>query len=326
MKTGLLTFFLFITWFAVPLTGTAKTYSLSTPSGGDFSLPLAGHKKFNTSELRGSNLFIVFGFTHCKSVCPLTLNRLKSTYSLLSREDKKNVKVLFVSVDNERDNLEALKNYVTAFDSSFLSGTTNDKDLKKILERFGARYYRYKTKNKNILVDHTSDIYVINKKGVWADTLSFDASPEDLLGSLKKSDSIENFEQRFPNSRQLELIKPAKPCIFENAQCELNILKNKFTLSLSEFPLKTDKKFSVQLKTCHSDSELVPVEGDFTGVELYMGYIRPSFKSVDPSLYALEVSLPVCELKKMNWLLTLVFKHKNGHHYATQVKLKTEDL
>ena len=302
----------------------AKTLVLSSPKGGDFKLPLAEKKYFDTSKLKEHSVVVVFGFTQCKSICPLTMNRLKEAFLQLSAEEQAKTKILLVSVDNERDDLAKTQAYAQAFHPQLSGSTTNDVQLKKILSQFGARYYRYRTPNKTLLVDHTSDIYIVNRKGIWAKTLSFDASAEQVLASLKEAENIKNFEERFPKSKPLQLVKNNR-CDLSKTDCLLKVGANEFTVSLSPRPAKLQQKMKLILKPNKTPTTSAPFEVDLQGIELNMGYLRPQLVKTSEGQYEASFELPFCELKKMNWVLTFIFSNDTKQDLAGQLQLTSTE-
>lgn len=304
--------------------GFAKTLVLDSPRGGEFKLPLADKKFFDTSKLKDHSIVLVFGFTQCKSICPLTMNHLKEAFVKLSPEEQAKTKILFVSVDNERDDLAKAQAYAQAFHPQFSGSTAEDPVLKKVLSQFGARFYRYRTPNKTLLVDHTSDIYVVNKKGIWAKTLSFDSSAEQILLALKEAENIKSFEERFPKSKPLQLSKN-KACDLSKADCLLKIGKSEFKVSLSPRPAKLQQKMNLVLTPTDSSTDLNPTEVDLQGIELNMGYLRPQFKKSSEGFYTASFELPFCELKKMNWVLTFIFSAETKQNFAGQLQLTSTE-
>ena len=128
-------------------TSFAKTLVFSSPQGGDFKIGFNAQESIQTKKLRGSNIILLFGYTQCKSVCPFSLRNIKSALDQMSLESKRNIKVVFISVDNERDQFQKIKEFLKPFGSEFIGTSGKDSDLKKILARFGARHYRFKTEN-----------------------------------------------------------------------------------------------------------------------------------------------------------------------------------
>ena len=85
-----------------------------TPHGAPFSL----------DHVKGQPVAVVFGFTHCPDVCPTTLLDWSNVLATLG-SDGDELKVLFVSVDSERDTPEALKAYMASFDPRIVALTGN---------------------------------------------------------------------------------------------------------------------------------------------------------------------------------------------------------
>ena len=67
-------------------------------------------------------MLLAFGFTHCAAVCPITLATLAQARKQLGARPTQ-VQVVFVTVDPERDDAARMKDYLAAFDPSFVGGT-----------------------------------------------------------------------------------------------------------------------------------------------------------------------------------------------------------
>lgn len=102
---------------AVPFNGmdisNAKSYAQ------DFRLTDHEGRTRTLADFRGKTVVLFFGYLQCPNYCPVTLARLAETMELLGA-DAKRVQVLFVTLDPERDLPQALKEYVTTFNPSFL--------------------------------------------------------------------------------------------------------------------------------------------------------------------------------------------------------------
>ena len=87
--------------------------------GGDFTLTDGSGKPFALSSLKGKAVILSFGFTNCPDVCPTEL--LTYSDALKQLGDKaKDVAVVFVSVDYERDTPELIGKYVAQFNPHFI--------------------------------------------------------------------------------------------------------------------------------------------------------------------------------------------------------------
>ncbi len=110
---------------------------------------------------------IFFGFTHCPDVCPTTLAELKGAYKILAERQITNTpKVLFVSVDPERDTNQTLKDYIHFFNPEFNAATGNDANLLALTSQVGVAFHigAHETGDMNYTVDHTAAIFVVNPK------------------------------------------------------------------------------------------------------------------------------------------------------------------
>jgi protein SCO1 len=71
-------------------------------------------KPVTATDYRGKVVILYFGFTHCPDECPTTLANLAGAlHALGSRAN--DVRVLFVTVDPDRDDLPTLRKYVETF-------------------------------------------------------------------------------------------------------------------------------------------------------------------------------------------------------------------
>ncbi len=138
--------------------------------GGDFTLTDGQGKPFALSSLKGKVVLLSFGFTHCPDVCPTELLTFSDALKQLGA-DAKDVAVVFVSVDYERDTPELIGKYVSQFNPDFI-GLTDDKDGKRIpLIKQQYRIVSAKTEIKSDTVynmDHTAGAYILDKDGETA--------------------------------------------------------------------------------------------------------------------------------------------------------------
>ncbi len=136
----------------------------------DFSLINQDGKKVKFSDFKGKYLLVFFGYTYCPDVCPTSMLRISDVLEELG-DYKKYVKVLFISVDPERDTPEALKKFISFYDKTgkYIVGLTGKpEEIKKVAKQFRAFYQKVPVKNKEVgyLVDHSAYIYLVDPKGI----------------------------------------------------------------------------------------------------------------------------------------------------------------
>lgn len=89
---------------------------LTTDDGASYSLA-----KDTTKPLT----LVFFGYTRCPDVCPTVLSSIASGLAKLTKAQRKDVQVLFITSDPDRDTGPVLHRYLERFDPSFL-GLTGD--------------------------------------------------------------------------------------------------------------------------------------------------------------------------------------------------------
>lgn len=102
---------------AAPFNGVDISHATSYAQ--DFRLTDHDGRIRSLADFRGKAVVLFFGYLQCPNFCPVTLARLAETMRLLGA-DAQRVQVLFVTLDPERDQPQALREYVTNFHPSFL--------------------------------------------------------------------------------------------------------------------------------------------------------------------------------------------------------------
>ena len=133
-------------------------------SVGEFALTDASGKAFSRDRLAGQWTFLVFGYTSCPDVCPITLSELAKVYQLLkTRPDSpKNVQVVFISVDPARDNPDALQSFTRFFDPDIIAATGPIPELNRLSDSLGAFHRRLTEQGEEYRVEHSADVWLIN--------------------------------------------------------------------------------------------------------------------------------------------------------------------
>ena len=135
-----------------------------------FSLVDQHGQPFDRERLKGKWTFLFFGYTHCPDVCPVTLAVLQQVAQALRASPKgaRDVQIVFVSVDPERDTPARLAEYVRYFDDEFVGATGNAVDLDVLTRQLGIVHMRLQpSEDGNYLVDHTAAILLTDPEARW---------------------------------------------------------------------------------------------------------------------------------------------------------------
>jgi protein SCO1/2 len=123
---------------------------------------------FSLDSLQGNVVLLFFGYTNCPDVCPTTLAELRQLRSQITDKADK-VKVVYVTVDPERDTVARLKEFLPVFDPTFTGVRMNSIDLETVKQAYGVIaekvYYDAQDPAKGYSVDHTARTYLIGPRG-----------------------------------------------------------------------------------------------------------------------------------------------------------------
>jgi protein SCO1/2 len=158
-------------------------------SGADFgrTLELTGHdgKPRTLADFRGKVVVLFFGYTHCPDICPTTLADTAAVMKKLG-PDAARVRVLFVTLDPERDTPEIMAKYVPAFDAGFLGLSGDAAATQRAAKEFKIFYEKRPGGAPGAYtVDHSAQSYVLDTKGQLRLFVRHDRIAQDLEEDLR---------------------------------------------------------------------------------------------------------------------------------------------
>ncbi len=144
-----------------PLHAIDITWQHAAP---DFHLADASGQARSLADFRDKVTVVFFGYTHCPEVCPTTLADLASAMRQLG-PDAKQVQVIFITLDPERDTPQVLGKFVPYFDPSFLGLAGDAQATARAAQSFGVNYSKHPEPGGNYTIDHGDSTYLIGKGG-----------------------------------------------------------------------------------------------------------------------------------------------------------------
>lgn len=172
--------------FAKPASFRGTTFGEPYPQASEFTLTRSDGTSLRLSELRGDVVLLFFGYTSCPDVCPTTMAELKVALAELNTEDAARVKVLFVTVDPERDTPARMQEYVDQFNTDFIGLSGTQAELEKIWQAYGVyREIVTSASAAGYTVDHTARVTLIDPQGNMRVSFGFDTPVEDIVHDLK---------------------------------------------------------------------------------------------------------------------------------------------
>ena len=154
--------------------------------GGDFELTSQLKQPYSSIQSRGKVIMLFFGFTHCPDVCPNTLSTVQTVLGQLGKQAE-HVQPIFISVDPQRDTPEVLKSYLQYFGNNFIGLTGTNQEIDKVIEQFNGFYsYEGNVSEGQYTVDHTTNLYIINKMGEVTNIMPYGLPPEAITEVIQK--------------------------------------------------------------------------------------------------------------------------------------------
>jgi protein SCO1/2 len=141
-------------------------------------------KPVTAQDFRGKVVALYFGYTHCPDVCPATLANLTD---MAGKVHSPELRILFVTVDPDRDTDQVLSDYAKAFSPQVvgLRGTANQ--LADLARRYRVAYEVKRGPPYEVM--HSNAVFFFDRDGrarlVTTDTTDTAAMAEDVKRLLK---------------------------------------------------------------------------------------------------------------------------------------------
>jgi protein SCO1 len=155
--------------------GIGAPFKLAATSGGEFS----------SADLKGRPYLVFFGFTRCPEVCPTTLSDISTWLDALG-PDGKEIKAVFISIDPERDTVASLKDYLSSFNEQIIGLTGTPDQIAAVAKEYRVYYAKHPLKDGDYTMDHSAVIYLMDRQGRLAGTLTYGDSKDDAVAKLRR--------------------------------------------------------------------------------------------------------------------------------------------
>lgn len=186
LTAGLLTYLLIHSFYFQVYEFHGISYNKEAP---DFELTSHNGNVTHLADMKGDYVLITFGYTNCPDVCPTTLSALNNTVKELS-ELKDDVRVLFITVDPERDDQTRLSEYIPFFNKSFLGLTGGEDRITEIASSYSVFFEKeYNDSKAGYFMNHTPAVYLVDRTGKLSLIYPYDRiDPEKIALDIKHMD------------------------------------------------------------------------------------------------------------------------------------------
>lgn len=148
-----------------------------------FSLVDTRGKPRTLGDYRGQVVVMYFGFLHCPDACPSSLHKLALVVKRLGPVATQ-VRVLFVTLDPERDSPTLLRRYVSGFDPRFIGLTGTSAQVDQAASSFHVQYARVPLEG-GYTINHSTATLVLDRTGRLRLVGAADATVEDLVHDIR---------------------------------------------------------------------------------------------------------------------------------------------
>ena len=159
-----------------PLGVTGQEFALASSQGGTFT----------QNELRGTPSLVFFGYTFCPDVCPTTLAETTAWRAALDLAPE-DLRIIFVTVDPERDTPEMVKEYVEAYDPSIIGLVGSPEQTENAKKAFGVFSEKVgEPDDPYYLVNHSALTFMIDENGQFVGTIAYQEAQETAVAKVKR--------------------------------------------------------------------------------------------------------------------------------------------
>lgn len=152
----------------------------------DFSVMSTTGDTFTLSQHRGEVILLYFGYRSCPDFCPTTFAELRRVYAELGEPADK-LKIVFVTIDPERDTLDYLRLYTKGFHEDFIGLRAEGQALKALEDQFGVVAERQEVGASALsyLFDHTASVFLIGRNGQLEAQYLYGTDYRDIVHDLR---------------------------------------------------------------------------------------------------------------------------------------------
>lgn len=155
--------------------------------GGPFQLVDQEGRAVDESLLQGKWSLVFFGFTYCPDYCPTTLAALDATQARLG-DRAKDLQIVFISVDPERDTPKALKDYLASdgFPEGVIGLTGTPEQVKAAANAYKA-FYQKVGEGEGYTMNHSLTVYLMGPDGRFRTAVAEELGPERSAAVIERA-------------------------------------------------------------------------------------------------------------------------------------------
>jgi len=155
-------------------------------NGQEFALNSSKGGTFTQNDLLGTPTLLFFGYTFCPDVCPTTLAETTAWRAKLGLTPEQ-LRIVFVTVDPDRDTPEMVKSYVEGFDPSIIGLVGDQAATDQVKAAFGVFSEKAGDVDSEFyLVNHTALTFLIDKEGKFQGTVAYEEAQDTAIAKVER--------------------------------------------------------------------------------------------------------------------------------------------
>jgi len=160
--------------------GRVTAYTPNIDLGGPYELVDHTGRTVTDADFNDSYLLIYFGYTYCPDFCPTELQNMTLALADLGRDAAK-VTPVFITVDPDRDTVDAVADYVSHFDPRFVGLTGSADQIAEAAKQFRVYYAKAEDDSSTeYLMDHSTFVYLVGTDGKVVTIFPYGTEPDQM--------------------------------------------------------------------------------------------------------------------------------------------------
>lgn len=188
LGTGALVLTLVAGWWQVDGPGAAPELGKRPLALTEMEFALTDHEgnPVGPESLIGRPSMVFFGFTYCPDVCPTTLSDISEWLEGLG-PDAKRLNTVFITVDPERDTVEAMAEYVGYFHPAIRGWTGTEDNINDAAQGLRATYQKVPVEGGDYTMNHTASVFLFDAKGRFVATIDYHEPRQFAVPKIRRA-------------------------------------------------------------------------------------------------------------------------------------------
>lgn len=158
--------------------------------GGSFQMENHLGENVSDKDFLGKYSLVFFGFTNCKTVCPVGMSKMGRVMGELPDKVKSQIQPIFVSVDPKRDSIKVISKYIKIFGKDFIGLRGSKQQTKDMVKKYRGFYRKVDEADGDYMMDHSDIIYLMDKTGKYVAHFSSSSKKSEIVKKIKKEISM----------------------------------------------------------------------------------------------------------------------------------------